>query len=784
MATASRRAAPGQLADPLTPLVGREREIERIRALLLDDGRRLVTLTGPGGVGKTRLALAVAVSVADAFPDGVHVVSLAPVRDPALVVTAIASALELPDTGSPPVDRLIAALVHQHTLLVLDNFEQVVAAAPLVNALLRGCPRLAILATSRGPLHLTGEQEFPVPPLALPDSRRLPAIDRIGEYEAIALFLQRGRAILPGFRLSAENAPIIVEICRRLDGLPLAIELAAARLRLLPPRELLARLDRGLALLTDGPRDAPARQQTIRDTIAWSESLLGASERRLFRQLAVFGGGWTLDAAERVLPRTPDAADDGEHGFRLLSGLTLLVDSSLVSVSPSPDGAMRYAMLDVVRELAMERLVAAGEDVLLRARFIDWALALVPAEWIDQAGAFVTVTQWGPRLTAEDANLRAALDWLSEHADRHMDFARLAGGLTWYWMMRGAMHEGLDWLRRALHAAHDEPARRRLRCSIAHLLHGIGDDDRALRQLDEDIAIARATGDDQLLVGCANLAGLILQERGDVARSGALLELALAAAERATLAPAVAHARFLLALVAAEQGDVDAASMLVHSALASFRAAGAEGWGIGNTLEISAVIALEAGDPAGATALFQQSIRELGKYHDVVNLILAFCGVAAAALALGDAPAAATLAGFVDATCERTGIVPYLPERALLAEAAASARLALGEEREAAARGAGRRMSIEEAIAFALAVETPQTPPGAQMPTAPEGVTLSVREREVLRLLVGGRSNQEIADALFISPHTVANHVARIMRKLGVDSRTAAATWALRHGID
>ena len=461
--------APGALPVPLTPLVGREREVAAIRARLGRGGVRLLTLIGTGGVGKTRLALHAAAGLGPTdgwpdggpggapYPDGVRLAALAALRDPALVPQVVAAAVGVrEEPGRPLVDTLADALRPRRLLLVLDNCEHVLpGAAPAVAALLAACPRLAVLATSRGALRLTGEHEYPVLPLPLPappDPVRPPTPAALSRCEAVALFAQRAAAVRPDFALTGENAPAVAEVCRRLDGLPLAIELAAAQVKVLPPRALLARLSGRLAVLVGGPRDAPARQQTLRATLDWSHALLDGKERVLFRRLAVFAGGWTLDAAEAVC-NCPDGSSPGA-----LPGLGQLLDKSLLRQQEPPDGEPRFAMLETVREYALERLEQSGEAAAIRRRHAGHFLAM--AERAAPALAGPGQRGWLERLEAEHDNLRAALGWSIAADDESAAALRLAGALGRFWEVRGHLTEGRRWLERALAVGAAAPPRR------------------------------------------------------------------------------------------------------------------------------------------------------------------------------------------------------------------------------------------------------------------------------------------------------------------------------------
>ena len=420
---ASPARRPGSLPPPLTSFVGRQRETRAVRDLFARDDTRLVTLTGPGGVGKTRLSLHVASQLDGVFRDGVVTVDLAPLAYSDGVCQAIGRALGLGKAGPLPLERLIAALEPKQLLLVLDNFEHLLAAAPLVTDVLRACPHVNVLATSRAALRLSGEQEYPVPPLPVPDLTHLPVLEVLADYAAVRLFVDRAVRVRPDFVLTTDNAGAVAAICARLDGLPLAVELAAARVRALPPRSLIERMQRSalmpLGLLSGGTRDAPARQQTLRDTIAWSHDLLSKRERVLFRRLAVFVGGSTLDAVEVVcsLPSETDTVGVSQSTREstperdVVEALHVLVDSSLLSQGEGADGAPRFRMLETIRAFAWEQLATSHEENLVRQQHATYFLSLVEA-----TGALLFASERKQAMqAAEQGNMQAALQWLVQH---------------------------------------------------------------------------------------------------------------------------------------------------------------------------------------------------------------------------------------------------------------------------------------------------------------------------------------------------------------------------------
>ena len=477
-------------AQPTT-LLGREAEVAAARALLQQDGVRMVTLTGPGGTGKTRLGLQVGAELVDVFADGVWFVPLAAIADPALVVPAIAQSLGLSEVASQPLLNIVQDyLKDKQALLLLDNFEHLTSAASTISALLAACPTLKVLITSREPLRITGEREIPVPPLSLPSSRQVRGLSPAAflEYPAIRLFVERAQTVKPDFALTEAIAADVAAICLRLDGLPLAIELAAARVRVLPPGQLLARLDRRLKILTGGNRDLPARQQTLRAAIEWSHELLDPDEQSLFAHLAVFAGGCTLEAAEAV------CGAHGGHEIDVLDGLDSLSQKSLLRPEEGSEGWTRFTMLETIREYALERLDASGEADSLRQAHARFFLDLAEAAEPQLTGPDQVL--WLDRLGTEHDNLRAALGWLERSSERE-PWLRLSGALWRFWWVRGHMTEGRGWLARALAETDGlPPAVRAKSLSGAGILaESQGDYVQAKALHEESLALARQSGD-------------------------------------------------------------------------------------------------------------------------------------------------------------------------------------------------------------------------------------------------------------------------------------------------
>jgi predicted ATPase/DNA-binding XRE family transcriptional regulator len=550
---------PPNLPVPPTPLIGRDADVAAVRALLQAAATRLVTLIGPAGVGKTRLGLQVATESLDEEGNGVTFVPLAAVTQPDGVVPAIAQALGVRESsGAALTDDLQRYLRDRRLLLLLDNFEQVIAAAPQVAALLAAAPGLKVVVTSREALRLRGEHEFAVPPLALPDRRRLPSPEALSQVAAVRLFLARALEVKPDFAVTDANAAAVAEICARLDGLPLAIELAAARIKTLSSAGLLARLSGRLDLLTTGARDLPARHRTLRAALEWSYDLLDPAAQTLFARLAVFAGGGTVEAVAAICHDAPDALD----------GLARLVDKSLVRQDAAGDQERRFSMLETIREYAAERLEVSGERAAIQARHAVYYLALAEAEepavrGADQLAAIA-------RLEAEHGNIRAALDWFHHSPTGSDGELRLAGALWWFWQLRGYWREGRAYLERALarvSRAHLRAAQARALCGAGLLAWLQGDGSKGWGYLEESVAVAGACGDPS----------------------------------------AAAHALIFLARAALDQGDYHGARRRAEESVALCRAAG-DAWGLALALRMLASAMSGLGDAARDRALLEESL--------------------------------------------------------------------------------------------------------------------------------------------------------------------------------
>jgi predicted ATPase/class 3 adenylate cyclase/DNA-binding CsgD family transcriptional regulator len=776
-ALASLGARPRNLPTHPTALLGREREVAEVVALVRA-GARLATLTGPGGTGKTRLGLQVAAELVDTFEHGASVVPLAPVADPGLVASAIARTLGIVEAGgTPPLDLLMAHLRDKHALLVLDNFEQILPAAPVLADILAACPSVALLVTSRAPLRIAGEQEYPVPPLDLPDGTPPASVEHLARYAAIALFVARTAAIRPGFALTEANAAAVAGICARLDGLPLAIELAAARARLLPPEALLPRLDHSLALLTGGMRDLPARQRTLRDTIAWSYDLLSEPERRLFRRLSVFVGGFTLGAADAV------ADADGDLGVEVADGIESLIANSLVRAMETTSDAPRFAMLETIREFGLERLEASGEGSEVRRHHLDWGLDL--AERGHAAQESPTWAAWLDRVEAEHDNLRAAFAWSQDPTCAPESGLRLARAMSGFWFMRCHHREGRAWYARALARA---PARTALRAAAlvnaGFLAVRQHDYEAAVPPLEEALAISRDLGDRTAVAQTLARYAVVPHHLGDHDRARAMLSEALALGRQRDDIRVIELTLQYLADLDRDLGRYAEAAGAYEESLELARRRGNR-HSVAYSLRGLGHVARSRGEYARARDLLKESLGLLRELRDRRCIPLCLEGLACIAVGPAWAERAARLLGAAGALQDRTGAPAPPSDMADYRRTEADARARLGKERFAAIRAAGAAMPLDEAVAYALGEDEPAATTGAAAGRR-DDVPLTARETEVVGLIAQGLSNREISERLVLSVRTVERHIENVYNRLGISGKAGRAivtAYALRHGL-
>jgi len=796
-------------------------ELERELAMT-----RLLTITGAGGSGKTRLALEVARDLLEAYPDGVWLVELAPLSEEALVPKAVAEALEVPERpGEPLTDTLAEVLRDRQLLLILDNCEHLLeATARLVDKVLDSCPSVRILATSREAIGVEGEIRWLIPPLSTPEMGRTSPLEELGAYESVRLFVERAKGRDPSFSLSPHNAFGVAEICRGLEGIPLAIELAAARVGTLSVEQISQRLANSLKLLTGGSKTQMPKQRTLRGALDWSYELLSEDEKELSRLLSVFAGGWTLEAAEAV------GAGGGVEEDDILDVLSGLVEKSLVVTETIREGGtVRYRLLEPIRQYAREKLQHCGESEAAKRAHAEYFLALAEEAEPELFGP--REAEWFDRLEVEHDNFRAALSWTIEQGENETAL-RLAAALWQFWFARGYSDEGQRWLEQALSEDGQESAAARAKAleALAWLADVQEDMERAEAAAKEGLRLSEGAGvDGSLAASLRSVLGEVAATRGDHERAKELYEESLALYQKVGDRRFVTRVLVLLGNLSIERGDYEQAKELYEESVASARELGEE-TGIGVALGALGYVFLLEGEQGRAKALFEEAealLRQRGHRGFLIGAIdnlgwaallrgdherargyyeesFTLCkelgdkliasesleGVACIIGAKGDAERAARLFGAALALREVVGYHHTPEEDAWREPYLAAARSQVGEEPWEEALAQGRAMSMEEAIEYALSTEesfatTPSTTTDKSSPSSkPEHLAgLTSREVEVLRFVALGMTSAQIAKELFLSPRTVETHIASIYHKLGVTSRAAATRFALEHDL-
>jgi len=819
-----RTATPNNIPLSPTPLIGREQEVERLCRSLLGPDVRLLTLTGPPGVGKTRLSLQVALMLLSSFSDGVYFTNLAPISDPGLVASEIARDLSVRETsGRASLESLKAYLRDKRMLLVLDNFEQVIEAAPVVAELAQTSAAVKLLVTSRMRLQLRGEQEFQVPPLSMPPLEQITPVEELVKYEAVRLFVERATAIKSDFVVTDRSAPAVTEICHRLDGLPLAIELAAARVKILPAQAMVLRLQSRSQFLTGGAHDLPPRQRTLRSAIAWSYDLLNSRDQLLFKRLAVFVGGRSLEAIEAV------CNSDSRIGPDVLDSVSSLVDKSLLRQEENAGGEPRFVMLETLQEYAGERLEESGEGDDIRQLHAEYFMRMA-----DQAEPHFTGPEeasWLVRLEEEHDNMRAALRWSLQSDDGGESALRLGASLARFWLVRGYLSEGREWLSRIL----SMPGKNRPVAARAKALERAGE----LAYVQSDYAYARPVYEEALSIyrsindrrgvadTLANLAEVATEEgdyvsavplfeegltimrelgvprgaanalmnlgwvglrTGDYANAAKPLEEALDLYRSIPDMRGTAFALSGLGETAMRLGDYPRASALFEESLLLRRQVGHK-WGIAISLGTLGWVAIHRRDYRRATELLHESISLRNELGDIGGTAWCLERLADVSKAKGQPERTARLLGAAQVLREGVNSVIDPGDQPEHDRTAAEIRSQLGEEAFTAAWQEGRNMSLEQILAYARSSSTSDEEGAglkewaSRIGTKADHGGLTDREAEVVALIAQSKSNGEIAEALVITKRTVETHIGNILSKLGFTSRGQIAAWAIKHGL-
>jgi non-specific serine/threonine protein kinase len=750
------------LPVPVTSLIGREADIERVTALLKDESVRLVTLAGPGGIGKTRLALAVAGEF-----DRVGFVSLASVTEPELLMNTIERQLEIePDIGHTPMQSVTGLLRHRQVLLVLDNLEQILDGTPVISDLLAGCAGLTVLATSRIRLGLSGEHVVPVDPLDVPPEREQATFEEVARSASVRLFAERAHAVHPSFSLDARNIDAVRVICRQLDGLPLAVELAAARSNMLSPESLAARLEHRLELLTGGPRNVPQRLQTMRAAIEWSYELLPESERRFWERLGVFTGGFTADAAIAV------AMLDEASDLDPLNTLESLIGQGLIRSTRNAVGEPRFTMLETTREFALDRLAQQAYEDRVRdthARYFRGFAA--------QAEPFLMSADpelWVRRLEADLANIRQAMTWSRSRGDVESALDTCCS-LAWFWTLPSLLAEGLGWFESLLEIESPEVSvRTRAKALLAagDLAHWLGQSDKALRMHREALVAWRELGDVARIADTLRSLGSETIDFMRYEEAERYLREARELALRASDSWNFAAASNLLGLAVKEQGRFAEAITLHEEALREWQRSGHRAH-LPASLNGLGFSYLDGGDQPRAYESFDAALASMedDEFDEATRSITGFVRIA---IANGQLDLATRLFAAARTIRDRHGTPP---RPVVVAENGAierELRTRLTPRAFAEAWSKGQDLQIQEAVALARTVP---------IPAAVTDDILSPREHDVLTLLIEGAPDTEIADRLFITRRTASKHVASILAKLEAPNRTAAATIAIRRGL-